>query len=71
MKKFTNSNFVNYVFEFLMNLYNYRAIVRKIQKEYKKIKSLNKRRCIQLEIKTKNKMLKTLLNSENKINFIN
>ena len=70
VKKLTNSDFVNYVFELLMNLYNYRTIVRKIRKEYKKIKSLNKKRCIQLKMKTKSKMLKTLLNSESEINFI-
>ena len=70
MKKLTNSDFVNYVLELSINLYSHRTIVRKIRKEYEKIKSLNKKRCIQLKIKTKNKMLKTLLNSESKINLI-
>ena len=70
VKKFTNLNFVNHVFEFSINLYDHQAIVRKIQKKYEMIKSLSKKRYIQLKIKTKNKMLKTLLNNENKINFI-
>ena len=56
MKKFIDLDFFDYVFEFLTNLYNYRTIVQRTRKEYKKIKNLNKRYCIQLKVKIKNKV---------------
>ena len=71
MKKFIDSNFLNNVSDFLNYLYEYKAIVRRIRKKYEKLKVLIKRRCIQLKIKINDKTIKTLLNNENKINFIN
>ena len=71
MKKFINSNLFDENLNSLKHLYNYRTIVRKIRKEYEKIKALTKRRYIQLKIKINDKRIKTLLNNENKINFIN
>ena len=71
MKKLIDLNFFNNVFDFLSYLYEYKAIVRQIQKEYEKLKILIKRRYIQLKIEINNKTIKTLLNNENKINFIN
>ena len=56
VKKFIDLNLFDYVFESLTNLYNYRTIVRRTRKKYKKIKSLNKRRCIQLKVKIKSKI---------------
>ena len=71
MKEFIDSNFFNNVFDSLSHLYEHKAIVRRIQKEYEKLKILTKRRYIQLKIKINDKTIKTLLNNENKINFIN
>ena len=71
MKKLIDSNFFNNVLDLLNYLYEYKAIVRRIQKKYEKLKILIKRRCIQLKVKINDKTIKTLLNNENKINLIN
>ena len=71
VKKLINSNFFDEDSNFSKHLYDYRTIVRRIRKEYEKIKALTKRRYIQLKIEINDRRMKTLLNSENKINFIN
>ena len=55
----------------LKNQYDHRAFVRRIRKEYKKIKRLTMRKCITIYVETKNKTMKTLLNFKSEINFIN
>ena len=71
MKKLIDSNLFNDVFDPLSYLYEHKTIVRRIRKKYEKLKILTKRRCIQLKIEINGRTIKTLLNSESEINFIN
>ena len=71
VKKLINSDFFDENSNFSKYLYNHRIIVQKIQKKYEKMKVLIKRRYIQLKIEINDKKIKTLLNSESKINLIN
>ena len=71
MKKLINPDLFDKDSDFSKHLYNHRTIVRKIRKEYEKIKVLTKRQCIQLKIEINDKRIKALLNNESEINFIN
>ena len=71
VKKLIDTNIFDVDSNFSKHSHYYRTIVRRIQRKYKKLRVLIKRRCIQIKINIKNKKMKTLLNNENEINFIN
>ena len=71
MEELTDSNLPNDVPDPLSHSYGHRAVVRRIRREYEKLKALTKRRCIQLEAEVNGRTMKALLDSGSEINLIN
>ena len=71
VKKLIDSNLFDDDSNFSKHSHYHRTVVRRIRKEYRKLKILTIRRCIQLKTNIKDMKLKTLLNCENEINLIN
>ena len=71
MKEFIDLNLFDDNSNLSKYSYYHRAVVRRIRRKYQKLKVLTKRRCIQLKVDIKSIKIKTLLNCENKVTFIN